>query len=405
MRFAALLLASLLVLPAAAAPGSALVVTAVGEAEIVFFHRRDGCGRFDTPDAPARAVRTPDGVALFATHFDNRALRGPSLRAVRPDCRATFSGQENPDPAAFSDRSWIAALWTRDGVTVHALVHNEHQGHRHDGQCPTRRYRDCWFNALTAAVSRDSALSFEPAGGPPSLVAALPYTAAELIGRPAGYHNPTGIVSHGGALFFLAFASGREAQKHGNCLFRTETIEDPAAWRAWDGAGFSVRFANPYAADAPRGAERARHTCAPVGPGRLQWPVTALVRHAPSGLFIAVMQGGPHRPGNAEPPPGIYIATSPDLLDWSAPAFVMPAISHGRFRCGDDRPIAYPSLLDPDSDDPSFETVGDRAWLLFTRFNVPDCRITSDRDLVRMPVTITPRGAAAGAASVPPARR
>jgi hypothetical protein len=387
-----------------AAPSS-LVVALAGEAEVVFSHRRDGCGRFDTPDAPARAVRTPTGVALFATHFDNRALRGPSLHAVRPDCVITFAGAENPDPAAFSDRSWIAALWTRDGVLVHALVHNEHQGHRHPGQCPTRRYRDCWFNALTAAVSHDSAVSFRPAGAPPSLVAALPYRAEEMLGRPAGHYNPTGIVEHENALYFMSFASARGAQRHGNCLHRTETIEDPSAWRAWDGARFSVRFVNPYAPDAPMGEARAAHTCAPVGQGRLQWPVTALVRHAPSGLFIAVMQGGPHRPELTEPRPGVYVATSPDLLTWSAPAFVMPAIGHGRFRCGDAAPIAYPSLLDPESDDPSFATVGARAWLLFTRFNVPDCRITSDRDLVRIAVTITARGEDSSAVVVAPQRR
>lgn len=374
----------------------ALSVTPDGEEAVVFSRTRDGCGRFDTPDAPARAVRTGSGVALFATHFDNRALRGPSLRALRPDCVITFAGAENPDPAAFSDRSWIAALWTHDGRVVHALVHNEHQGHRHPGQCPTRRYRDCWFNALTAAVSDDGGFSFRAATPGPALVAALPYTAAEMQGRPAGYYNPTGIVAHGNALYFMAFASGREAQRHGNCLFRTEMISDPSAWRGFDGAAFSVRFANPYAPDAPRGEERARRVCAPVGAGRLQWPVTALVRHAPSGLFVAVMQGGPHRPEHAAPRPGVYVATSPDLIAWSAPEFVMAGIGHGRFRCGDPAPIAYPSLLDPDSDDPSFATVGDRPWLLFTRFNVPDCRITGNRDLVRIPVAIAPRGDAAG---------
>ncbi|MCU0987680.1 MAG: hypothetical protein MUC89_22600 [Acetobacteraceae bacterium] len=405
MQILALLLGLLLAFPAAAAPPPALTVTLVGDAEAVFVRRRDGCGRFDTPDAPARAVRTPAGVALFATHFDNRALRGPSLRDLRPDCVITFAGAENPDPAAFSDRSWIAALWTRDGLTIHALVHNEHQGHRHAGQCPTRRYRDCWFNALTAVVSHDAGLTFRPAGPAPSLVAALPYRADEMQGRPAGYYNPTGIVEHENAMYFMAFASGREAQRHGNCLVRTDTIADPSSWRAWDGAGFSVRFANPYAADAPQGAARAAHVCAPVGRGRLQWPVTALVRHAPSGQFIAVMQGGPHRPEHAVPAPGVYIATSADLLTWSAPAFVMPGIGHGRFRCGDAPPIAYPSLLDPDSDDPSFATVGDTAWLLFTRFNVPDCRITSDRDLIRIAVTITPGEAAMRDGSAAPPRR
>lgn len=396
-----MLLALLLVmLPAASAvaapPPAALAVTVAGEEAVVFSRNRDRCGRFDTPDAPARAFRNADGeVVLFAPHFDNRALRGPSLREVRPDCVIAFEGAEDPDPARFSDRSWIAALWTEDGVIVHAIVHNEYQGHRHPGRCPTRRYHDCWYNALTAAVSSDGGRRFRQAGAAPSLVAALPYTAEEMQGRPSGYHNPSGIVAHRGALHMLAFASARGAQRHGNCLLRTTDIADPSAWRAWDGAGFGVRFINPYARQGAAAADASQHVCAPVGAGGLQWPVTGLVRHAPSGLFIAVMLGGPHRPGQAEPRPGIYIATSADLIAWSRPALVMPAIGHARWRCGDDRPVAYPTLLDPDSADPSFSTVGDRAELFVTRFNVPACRIDGDRDLIRIPVAIVRRDAPA----------
>ncbi|MCU0946107.1 MAG: hypothetical protein MUF65_12160, partial [Rubritepida sp.] len=84
-----ILLTLLLASPATAAPPPALTVALAGGEEVVFSRSRDGCGRFDTPDAPARAVRAPTGVALFATHFDNRALRGPSLRDLRPDCRIT----------------------------------------------------------------------------------------------------------------------------------------------------------------------------------------------------------------------------------------------------------------------------------------------------------------------------
>jgi hypothetical protein len=393
MPLALVLVMLLAAVPATAAP-PALAVTVTGAPVVVFSRNRDRCGRYDTPDAPARAVRTAGGeVVLFAAHFDNRALRGPSLLDLRPDCAITFEGAEDPDPARFSDRSWIASLWTEDGASIHAIVHNEHQGHRHDGQCPTRRYRDCWFNALTAAVSVDGARRFRPAGAPPSLVAALPYTAEAMRGRPAGYYNPSGIVAHRGGLHMLAFASARGAQRHGNCLLRTTDIADPSAWRAWDGSAFSVRFANPYADDHAASADPSRHVCAPVGAGGLQWPVMGLVRHAPSGLFVAVMLGGPHRPELTEPAPGIYIATSDDLIAWSRPALVMPAVGHARWRCGDERPVAYPALLDPDSDDRSFSTVGDRAQLFVTRFNVPACRIDGDRDLIRIPVAIARRGA------------
>jgi len=370
--------------PRPAPPG--LTITASGEPIVAFASDRDGCGGIDKPDAPARAIRLADGtVALFAPHFDNRALRGPDLLAVRPDCIVTFQGEESADPARFSDRSWVTALWTEDGVTVHALIHNEHQGHRHPGQCPTGRYTDCWFNALTAAVSHDGGRRFAPAGPPPHLVAATPDRADVLRGRPGGFFNPTGIVRHGGHLYVMAWASGTGAQPRGTCLMRTDDIADPAAWRGFDGRDFTVRFANPYAA-APD--DPARHVCSPVGRGRLQWPVMGLVRHAPSGLFIAVMQGGPHRPDATEPERGVYVATSPDLLTWSQPALLWRGIGLGQFRCGGERPIAYPTLLDPESRSPSFDTVGDTAQLFITRFEVPDCRIHGARSLLRIPVTI-----------------
>lgn len=386
MLRAALLLLLVLLAGRAVAQVPALAVAVAGEPVVVFSHDRDGCDRLDKPDAPARAVRLADGtVALFAPHFDNRALRGPDLLSVRPDCAITFEGAGDPDPARFSDRGWIAALWTEDGERVFAVVHNEYQGHRHPGRCPTRRYHDCWYNALTAAVSTDGARRFRPLGPPPHLIAALPDTAEAVRGAPAGFFNPTGIVRHDGALYMMAYASGRGAQPRGTCLLRTRAIEDPSSWRGFDGTDFTVRFADPYAGIADPRA----HVCQPIGRGGLQWPVTALVRHAPSGLFIAVMQGRPHRPDRDEPAPGIYIATSPDLLHWSAPAFVMPAIGHGQFRCGGEKPLAYPSLLDPASTARNFDTVGDTAQLYVTRFDVPDCRIHGSRSLLRIPVTIT----------------
>ena len=53
-------------------------------------------------------------------------------------------------------------------------------------------------------------------------------------------------------------------QKHGVYLIRTHRLDDPASWRAWDGSGFTVRFADPYreAVD-----DEAGHVCEPVGRG------------------------------------------------------------------------------------------------------------------------------------------
>jgi len=45
--------------------------------------------------------------------------------------------------------------------------------------------------------------------------------------------------------------------------------------------------------------------------------------------------------------------------------------------------------LDPNSEDRNFMTIGKSAELFLTRFNVTDCRISMDRDLIRMPIAIS----------------
>jgi hypothetical protein len=56
------------------------------------------------------------------------------------------------------------------------------------------------------------------------------------------------------------------------------------------------------------------------------------------------------------------------------------------YECGDPDPVAYPSLLDPESKARNFETTGKRAYLCFTRSNYRFCSETLDRDLVRVPI-------------------
>ena len=67
----------------------------------------------------------------------------------------------------------------------------------------------------------------------------------------------------------------------------------------------------------------------------------------------------------------------------------MEGESRNTYRCGDPEPIAYPSVLDPDSSSRNFETTGKRAYLYFTRYNYESCQETLDRDLVRVPIEFT----------------
>lgn len=349
-----------------------------GPAETVFRWKTDACAKDDIPDTPARAFRDADGrVRLLVPHHTNRALVGPSLDRVRPDCRVVYRGGERDDPAAFDDRAWLAAPYTQDGRTVVALVHNEFQGHRRRDLCPSGEYMKCWNNSVTAAVSTDGGASFGRTGGP---VATLPYRYRGDVGHHVGYFNPSNIVARDGFFYSLVFAVGVDEQKGGTCLIRTATPADPRSWRAWDGSAFTVRFADPYHDD---NFVPGRHVCAPVGKGTLEAPVSSVVLHRPSGLYLATMAAT--RPEGM----GVFVATSPDLVHWSAPSLALPMIIAGKQSCGEAAAFNYPSLLDPASPTRNFETVGDRAYVYLTRFNLENCKLGMDRDLIRVPVRIS----------------
>jgi hypothetical protein len=368
-----------------------LNIAIVSDATTVFRHSDDACDGHDIPDAPARAFRTAGGqVKVFAPHWRNRALMGPELTDLRPDCAVVLEGAADHAPERYDDRLWIASTWTGDGRIVHALLHGEYQGHRHPGRCATGRYADCWYNAISLALSDDGGASFTRRPGGEAIVAAPARRYDPDARRHIGFFSPSNIIHHDGAWFVLVFTEGFAlpgagvSQPRGSCLLRAQDIAEPNSWKAWDGAGFVVRLADPYRA----GFAPEAHVCTPVSPRSLRWLVTSVVRHAPSGAFIALMQGNLPSAQGERPRDAIFATASWDLLSWSPAVVVIEVGRPGSYRCGDAPPIAYPSLLDPGSPDRNFGTVGDTAELFMTRFNVPRCRLDMDRDLVRRTVSI-----------------
>ncbi|HET8728741.1 MAG TPA: hypothetical protein VFO41_14635 [Alphaproteobacteria bacterium] len=359
----------------------------MGEAETVFRWETDRCGPHDIPDTAARAFRDADGrVHLIASHSVNRALVGPDLDSVSPNCSVLFQGGNRGDPSQYDDRSWLAAFHTEDGRTIHALVHTEFQGHRRKALCPSGRYLTCWSNSITYAVSTDGGYSFRRPAPPNHLVAGLPYRYPGETDHNIGLFAPTNIIEHDGFYYALIFAERFRKQAHGTCVIRTDRLDDPQSWRAWDGDGFTIRFADPYREAI---ADESRHTCAPVGRGKLTRPVNALIRHEPSGLFVAVMTGRrPLRP-DAAPTSGIFTSTSADLIHWSEPNLVLAAPTLHDHDCGDGQFLHYPSLLDPDDRSRNFENTDGSAFLYLTRFEMDGCRVGWNRDLVRLPVEIS----------------
>ena len=365
-------------LPVVARAEPALQLQVVGDPAPAFAGGWPACDPSDIPDAPARALRLADGtVQLYASDQTNRVNTGPDLFHLHHGCTVVYRGSWNDDPAAFDDRTWITTPWTEDGKTIWAVLHNEFHGHRRKSLCPTGRYMDCWYNALTLGLSTDAGRSFHRALGN-ALLAAVPYRYDQVGIGHHGYFNSSNIVRRDGADYMFTFATQTGAQRGGNCLLRTDAVWNVAAWRGWDAAGFTVAFANPYfGAPVPE-----QHVCAPVGAGALLWPVTSLVRHAPSGIYVALMQ-------NASRDGGVFYATSPDLLHWSAPSRLLSAPGLPGWTCNDPAPIAYPSLIDPASDDRNFQTVSTAPQLFATRFEVENCRLTGRRTLIRWAMNIT----------------
>ena len=212
-------------------------------------------------------------------------------------------------------------------------------------------------------------------------MAALPYRYSGDAGHRTGYFNPSNILRRGDDLYVFVMAERYGAQRRGACLLRRPIAGGAADWRAWDGAGFNVRFVDPYREDV---ADPSQHVCAPVG--NLRSPVFAVVESAATGRYLAVTaakQIGPDGVAHT----GIYWTTSADLLSWTEPALLWEAPLLWRRDCGAPAVYGYPSLLDENSPSRNFETVGTNFWLYLVRMPLKDgCAVGPERDLIRMPV-------------------
>lgn len=364
---------------------TAIDVRIAGEAETVFSWRTDRCEDGDIPDAPARAFRDADGsVHLIASHFRTRALTGPSLGAIRPDCRVRFEARGDDDPARWDDRVWLTAFFTADGRTVHALGHAEYHGHLRPARCPAGTYKACWWNAVIGARSIDGGASFHRRPGADAVLAAPPAPYDPTPGRPVGYFSPSNILREGGFHYVFVFAAEHGPQRRGACLLRSADLDDPFGWRAWDGHDFTV----PMRPDAAAGTPASTPPCTVI-PG-IPASIGSVSRLAGDAGFVALIAARQRHDAASEPVAGIYALRSPDLVRWSKPRLVLAAPLMWARTCTDAAVMAYPSLLDAFSPSPSFESVSGRAHLYLTRFKPRDCRLVMERDLVRYPVEIGP---------------
>jgi hypothetical protein len=309
---------------------------------------------------------------------------GPELGSVERVCDEIFESANDADPAAFSDYEWIAATWTANGSTIHALAHDEYHGWER-GDCTPQTTFGCWYNAITQLVSVDGGGTFRHVADPPDhLVAALPYPYTPDTAA-VGLFSPSNIVTGpDGAWYALAKVGAHLSGAQSVCLMRTESLSDPGAWRFWNRQSFTGRFIDPYQAEA--GFEPRAHLCPALAPDQigaqmvesLTWNVS-IKRYVLVGISADQIDGREVW--------GFYYSISEDLVTWTHRELLLEVPLPWTVESpGSDLSYLYPSLLDPDSPGLSFEYSDGSAYLYYTRNNAGHGSL--DRDLVRVPVTI-----------------
>jgi hypothetical protein len=231
--------------------------------------------------------------------------------------------------------------------------------------CPSGDHSLCTLISLTYAVSTDGGKSYSQPPDPQHILANLPYQynpdAMRAIWQPSNIvKNP-----HDGYYYALIQrdehgpAVGGDLQ--GTCAIRTQTLDDPRSWRAWDGSGFNMSFIDPYT---DTNADPAAHTCQTVSSNAIGALTYGLSYSTYFDKFIAVGVSG-------WPTPGFYYSLSDDLVHWTPKQLLMEA--QQSFTNGGRTPYyAYPTLIDPASTSHNFDTVGQSPYLYYSRFNQTD---------------------------------
>lgn len=359
--------------PAVAADAPVLVVD--GPVRTVFRWTSDRCEDEYLPDAPARAFRRADGqVVLMATHRENWTLTGPSLDSLTTSCKTVLSSADHKR-AGGEGNLWIQALFTRDGKNVAALVSQDMTQETRRGGCPALSVPgQCWLNAILSAYSADEGRNFVLGAPVAELARRMPqghegrlgvFTVSNIVKGPDGY-------------YMMTYMQGPGREQRGNCIFRSNDPMKPETWRAWNGTAFIVDLKDPGT-----GAQ-----CKPVGAGRLLNEVRSLSWSTVHKTWIAVFTGRIKLDRDEVAVPGFYAATSPDLMNWSAPHRIMPAPTRAREQ-QNDYVVSYPSLMDPQSASRIFDTIdSNQPWLFFTWHHLSKGRGTLNRDLVAVPLRL-----------------
>ena len=375
-----------------------LVTVAVGAKEVVFDYTTDRCDDLDLPDQPARFVRAEDAsLVLIDGNAPRHYLsRGADFNSLRRVCnRAALVSADLRTAESYENWEWLWVVY-RVGTRWHALIHNEF----HDAVSSTCRVGDpspgnpCWYNSITYAVSDDGVGTFVKPSPPQHVVAPPPdvwVPPPPGVPPPGGYYYadgyraPTNLVRAGDGYYYslIELFPSKFSDGRGLCVMRTDRLDDPASWRAWDGSGFGLRMMSPYVTGSaePMCTFLSRRIDG-LGGGHVVYS-TYLSRY----ILVAPTPGWVDGRNVC----GYFFSLSTDLIHWSEPRLLAeakliycPAVTPDPGAV-ETLPTLYPSLVDHADTTVNFERAGRTPYLYYTRFNDGGL----DRDLVRVPLTLT----------------
>jgi len=362
-------------------------VTIIGPEETVFDHSVEACETESIPDVATRVFRdADDNIQLQIGHNTTYRMIGPDFDNLVMDCDngPVFTSHHDPDPANFNDNEWIGSVYTEDGATVYAVIHNEYHGNEHAGGCDTSDPFECWYNAITFGVSTDSGRTFSHATAPDHLLASVPYTWNGS--GPYGLFEPSNIIHNPNDNYYYMFVTanaGHELQETGVGLVRTLDFTDPTSWRGWDGEAFTVELINPYTAT---GFDPADHVLARIDQnlntyGNMEKMHYSLSYSTYYQKFILVDSAQLNGVW------GFYYSLSDDLLHWTPRILIREAnVNIDLDGSTSGLKESYPTLIDHADTSRNFSNIGQTPYLYWTRWD-QDAVSDYERDLMRVQIS------------------
>jgi hypothetical protein len=367
----------------------AVSVTVTGPEETVYDYTTMRCDDYDYPDGPIYAFRDSTGrVQLMTPSIWNRRMMGPDFANLTRDCNALFSSQLDPNPAHYSYAQYLNGAYTDNGRDIYTLLHNEWHGWEIPGACPAGPgKRRCGVGGVTYAVSHDNGDSYSQPAPPDNFVATVP-PRPTIDDSRTGLFQPTAPVKKGNYFYSLVLIGATGDQDAGACAMRTRDVTDPSSWRGWDGAGFGVRFRNPYYESLRPGL---LNTCEPVSYNNILAMSRSVVFNTVLNKFVLTGSSVKFDPAQSRNVYGFYYSLSDDFVHWSMRELLLEIPSALSHTCGGPDTGSYPALLDHGATDPNFRVTDDTLYLYFSRTHYNQaCQSTPDNDLVRIPIQFTP---------------